>query len=214
MPGAWEMLSLEVDVAILTRETVTMQWALSLRALQLPAKSSVNTYSGMPFDHARNAACYSALQRNAEWLFFLDDDVAVPPDAFHRLASHKQPIVSGLYYRRNSPIAPVALRDTPQGPVFATDIVAPSLSEVDLIGGGCLLIHNSVLRTIPHPWFEWLVDRTELSAVERCSEDFAFCRKARRNYGFKIYIDTSVQCRHIGLGFSSFGGVFAPLDGK
>ena len=43
----------------------------------------------------------------------------------------------------------------------------------------------------------------------RLSEDFSFCRRAKRDYRFQIWVDTSVQCDHVGLGESQ-GGVFRP----
>lgn len=210
MPGAWEVQRPEVLVAILTRELVTMKWALGLRNVQLPAASAIVTKSGMPFDHARNTACEDALQHGFQWLFFLDDDVVPPPDVYARLARHDKDIVSGLYYRRAEPIAPVMMAYDSEGQAqWITQWSPPnSLIEADLVGAGCLLIHRRVLEQMPKPWFEWQLGRDDLQ--HKLSEDFAFCRRAKKDFGFSIHVDTSVACEHIGFGQSELGGSFRP----
>lgn len=211
MPGAWEIKFPEVLVGILTRETVATKWAMAFRNMILPPSGVISFQVGMPFDHARNSVCQRAIAENYKWLMFIDDDVIMPPDTYARLSSHGYDIVTGLYYKRSAPIAPVLLRDTKPSPSYVTDIVAPGVSEVDLCGAGCLLISVKALKTISYPWFEWKVDRYDLPPPDRCSEDFSFCRKAKQS-GFKIYVDTSVQCKHIGLGESAFGCTFQPAS--
>jgi hypothetical protein len=178
--------------------------------MQLPPASDIHFLSGMPFDHARNTACDSTLKLGFQWLFFLDDDVLIPPDTIPKLVSRGKPIISGLYYRRVPPIMPVALLDTKPKPTFIGSFNAGDVFEVDLVGAGCLLIHRSVLESMKWPWFDWRLDRFELPEDQKCSEDFAFCRDAKAK-GHKIWLDTSVQCQHVGYGRSAIGGEYAPL---
>jgi hypothetical protein len=211
MAGAWELPPPGVLVAILTRGTVSTQWGISFRNLRLPPASDIGFYSGMPYDHARNTACQQALERGFSWLFFADDDVCMPADTIERLISHGLDIVSGLYYRRNEPIMPVMLKEGNPKPSFIIDFTPGQLVEADLVGAGCLLIHTRVLRAMKKPWFEWLLDREDIPEGARCSEDFAFARKAK-SLGFKIFVDTAIQCEHIGYGRSLVGGRFAPAE--
>lgn len=204
--GSWEYRPPEVLVAILTREMVTTAWAQRFRDLQLPQSSHVIMLAGMPFDHARNVACERAIEMGYTWLLFLDDDVMPPVDAFARLAQHGKDIISGLYYRRNEPIAPVMLI----GRQWITGFQQGAVFEVDLVGAGCLLIHRRVLETMKKSWFEWCVDRLDLASENRLSEDFSFCDKAKREYGFQIWIDTNIQCAHAGIGQAHMGQ-FKPL---
>jgi hypothetical protein len=214
MPGAWEERGPEVLVAVLTRETVAMAWAWKFRDLDFGPASGRTLIYGAPFDHARNMACERALQGGFEWLFFIDDDVIPPVDAFRRLASRRLPIISGLYYRRNLPIVPVMLKANAEGAMnWITDFQPGSLLEVDMVGAGCLLIHTSVLRAMKSPWFDWRSDHTELAPGERLSEDFAFCADARKKYGYKIHMDTSVQCLHCGYARAGYGS-FGPLTAE
>lgn len=218
MPGAWEAASPNVLVATLTRELVTTKWAMSYRNLQLPPHSATSVLTGMPFDHARNTACENMLNNGFSWLFFLDDDVATPPDIIHRLLSHQKDIVSAVYNRRALPICPVALRYDAQGQAqWVTGWPQGStLIDVDLVGAGALLIHRRVLERMQKPWFEWELGRVDPPGAQnvpaKLSEDFAFCRKAKRNYGFQIFLDTTIQCEHIGLGESKMavGSTFTP----
>lgn len=217
MPGAWEAGRPGVLVATLTREMVATRWAKGYRDLQLPPASFTSFLSGMPFDHARNMACENMLNMNFTWLFFLDDDVVAPPDTIQRLINHGKDIVSGIYHRRALPIAPVMLRfDANDQAQWVNEYPANTLIEVDLVGAGCLLIHRRVLERMSRPWFEWQLGKEDpkpepgVKVPSKLSEDFSFCRKAKREFGFGIYVDTSIQCEHIGLGHAHTGGTFMP----
>lgn len=199
MPGAWEVATRpNVLVYILTRELVTTRWAGSLRTMNLPQNSDITVVAGMPYDHARNTGCEAMLARGFEWLFFLDDDVILPPDAIHVLMSSNLPIISGLYYRRHEPVAPVAMVNVPGGRTWVTSWEPGKLIKVDYVGAGCLLIHRSVLEKMKDPWFEWMSDRKDVPETQRMSEDFSFCEKARKA-GFDIILDPRVLCGHAGL---------------
>jgi hypothetical protein len=207
--GSWEREGPSVLVAILTREIVTMKWALGLRNLGLPPMFGISVRSGAPYDVMRNNACEDALKAGFQRVLFLDDDVIAPPDTYVRLAQHNQDIVSGLYYRRHEPVLPVAMKMDMQGqPQWVQAWDPPnSLVEVDYVGAGCLLIHRRVLEQTPRPWFEWEIGKKDGNAL---SEDFAFCRNAKR-VGFKVLLDTSVKCEHIGIGqASAMDGSFKP----
>jgi len=221
MPGAWELNMSSVLIAVLNgREQVHMRWAHALRQLQVPITHNFSFPSGMPFDHARNTAVEAALKNGFTWLFFVDDDVVLPADAFVRLAGHQLDIVSGLYVRRSPPVCkPVMLRETEQivsgEPVKAAhhieEFTPGSVIEADLVGAGCLLIHRRVLERLWQPLegrlFRWMLEG-HVPAGQRCSEDFWFCREARKA-GFRIHVDTGVQCGHIGAAEARLG-VYQP----
>lgn len=215
MAGAWELSNNPtVLVVILTRELTSVAWAFGFKNLIIPG--TFTGLSGMPFDHARNVGCQKTLELGYDYCLFLDDDVIPPNDAILRLLSHKKPIVSGLYYRRNNPITPVMLKNTEAGRNWITEYNVPDLLEVDYVGSGCLLISKEVLMSLPPlgpkcHWFEWRCDRTDLQSHERMSEDFVFCEHARK-HGYKIYVDTSIQCKHAGLAESKLPGQLSPLE--
>lgn len=211
MSGAWEQQQPSVLLAILTREIVTTKWSLGFRNVVLPPMSGVSTRSGAPFDVARNAACEDTLRHGFQWLMFLDDDVIPPGDVFARLASHNKDIVSGLYLRRQEPICPVAMTIAADGSSkWVTSWNPPEcLAEVDLVGAGCLLIHRRVLEGMTKPWFDWEIGRKVPEGRGAMSEDYTFCLAAKKA-GFKIFLDTSVRCKHVGLGEASLEDGFRP----
>jgi hypothetical protein len=94
---------------------------------------------------------------------------------------------------------------------WITEFKKNQLVEPDVVGAGCLLIQRNVLEQLPpqrvdKPWFNWTVDargKGILPDHECLSEDFTFCIHARK-HGFKVKVDTSVKCRHIGYAEADF----------
>lgn len=208
MPGAWEESGPQVLVATLTREIVSTEWAKGYRNIILPPGSPPpTTTSGQPYDSGRNHLAQLVVDNNIPWILYIDDDVIPPPDVFFQLARHKKEIVSGLYFRRHNPPVPVMQKDRR----WVTQWNPPnSIIEVDWCGAGCLLVSRSVFLKVPKPWFEWRCDREDFPPEQRLSEDFVFCEKARAS-GFKVLVDTSVKCLHVGYGRAEEPGVFVPL---
>lgn len=215
MPGWWEQRQRESVLAYtLHTDTVTVAWAMGIRRLQLPGQFIA--VAGMPFDHARNSACMACLERGFDWLFSLDSDVIPPPDAVLRLMAHRQPIISGVYHRRSNP-AGVPVMQRPLGQ-WVRQYPPNKVIEVDTVGAGCLLIHKSVLERLPPQrpqagkhWFNWAVDcPPEHNPVAPMSEDYTFAQWSIK-HGYKVLVDTSVQCLHVG--YAQFGyGSAVPLE--
>lgn len=207
MPGSWELLQdRQVLVGILHVESTCMAWSLGFRNLIIPGR--VEPLAGMPFDHARNVLCQIALRDGYKHIFFLDSDVVPPRDAILRLIAHNKPVISGVYHRRSPPVGvPVMQR----GGQWVLRYPANAIIEVDVVGAGCLLIQRQLLERLPpirpgHHWFDWRVNYNGLPGQTRpgMSEDFEFCRQCRDN-GVPVLVDTSIQCRHLGMGEATYG---------
>ena len=220
----WELRKRTL-VGILHVDSTCMAWSLGLRNLILPPGSEIMPVAGMPFDMARNVICQQALRGGYEWAFHLDSDVVTPRDVIPRLQAHNKGIVSGVYHRRSPPHAiPVAIKN---GTWYLDAKPNTGVHEVDVVGAGCLLIHRSVLERLPPQcpqlgkhWFWWRVDQQGLRDEkgnllyhpgECLSEDFSFCQHAKKTLNMSTYLDTSVQCRHIGLAQATYGN-FVPCD--
>lgn len=155
-------------------------------------------------DHSYIADCSSVHN-----CFFLDSDVVPPHDAVYRLLAHNKPLISGVYHRRSPPHGlPVMIR----GGTWVQQYPPNAVIEVDYVGAGCLLTHRTLYERLPalderrgKRWFDWRVDMPNLPPGEALSEDFAMCLEVRRKLGIPILVDTSVQCRHIGLAQATFG---------
>lgn len=81
----------------------------------------------------------------------------------------------------------------------------------------CLLIHRSVLEKLPpiapgKHWFHWGIELAGEAAQGRIdpgycqSEDFSFNHHCRK-HGYRVLVDCSVRCRHVGLSQYDVGSV-------
>lgn len=66
------------------------------------------------------------------------------------------------------------------------------LTEVDVVGSGCMLVRREVIETVIRPWFMREYDEDGL--VTR-GHDYLFCDKAQRA-GFKVYAHFGFLCEH------------------
>lgn len=127
------------------------------------------------------------LYKEAEYLFFVDDDMLFPPNALVKLLGHQEAIVGGLYFARQAPYLPIAYRHVENNQWIAVTQYQAGLQEVDAIGTGCLLIRRDVLEKMQRPWFEF---------SDRMGEDMFFCDQAKK-LGYHILLDGDVKCRHL-----------------
>lgn len=196
-------------VAIPTRGTTSMDWALMLRAMHFPVDTEIRKFAGYNVDEQRNDAIYHALEKGFHWVLFLDDDTLCPPDTAQRLIRVETDIASGLYYRMAIPIEPLIGRWKKGKIIPVTKFTVGELVPCDVVGGGCLLVARRVFEKLPYPWFERRVGRRDLPPQERLSGDYVFSGSARKA-GFTIMVDTNVRCAHLGLGVAELGGIFSP----
>lgn len=203
---------MKVLIGIPTRGMVSMDWALSLAALQAPAGVEIHRreIQGAPIDHMRNTLAEMVLREGFDYIFFNDDDTCVPERGLIQLMSRNLDVVSGLYYTRHQPIEPLMYRETDKGRWRITDYSIGQLLEVDHVGAGCLLIKREVLEKVGYPWFRWTAHDATLPNRDRFSEDLFFCRRVREA-GLKVHMDTSVRCVHVGLGKAEINGSFVPV---
>lgn len=216
MAGSWEIKAQkQILVGILHVDTCTIAWAFGLRNLIVPG--AILPVTGMPYDMSRNVVCQKALEGGFEYCGFLDSDVIPPHDTFIRLMSHRLPIVSGVYCRRSPPHAiPVMLKPIDGQRQWVTQLPTAGLIDVELVGAGCMLIHRSVLESLPpqrpgKPWFDWRVDCQGLMPPGEClSEDFTFCTACIK-MGIPVKVDCSIRCKHVGFGEADYH-TFLPAE--
>jgi len=156
-----------------------------------------------PLDYNRNTLVKKAIELSADWVLFLDADMAFTPDLVSALLKDSMQsgaaIVSGCYFKKLPPHSCVSsIKKHPEDPQLLTPIDphddSASLVECDVIGMGAALIHRDVFEAISYPWFEYEV--YEKTGERTVTEDVPFCRKAKEA-GFSIWTDTSLVCGHI-----------------
>lgn len=145
----------------------------------------------------RNDIVEQAIGRGCTHLLFMDTDQTYPPDMIERLVSHDKDIVGAKVHIRYPPFHPTLFKyDSDVDDYYIvpdSEWRVPQLMEVEATGTGCILIKTDVFLNIEYPWFEF----TKNKDGKIVGEDISFCRKVR-SAGYKIYVDTSINCGHIG----------------
>jgi len=153
-----------------------------------------------------NAIVKEAFKRKAEKLLLLDVDQTFSYETIAQLLSRNLPIVSGLTYLKQPPYAPIAgwrkgkHAYNSEGKLWKLNYAKfpdndNHLVEVDWTSVGCLMIDMEVFNKIYFPCFKEKWDNEEGDRSE--GHDVQFCRNVKKA-GYKIYVDTLVQCGHIG----------------
>jgi len=144
-------------VGTATTGLVRMEWVMSRYGQIIPTNwSQVQMIQYMSshvtlnylIDDAQNMIVKEAIEKDFEWLFLLEHDVLLPPDAFLRLNEYireeSHPVVSGLYYTKTVPAEPMIYRG--RGNSFYTDWKLGDKVYADGVPTGCLLIHVGLLK--------------------------------------------------------------------
>lgn len=191
---------------------VRMEWVLSRYGQIIPCNwSQVDTVEFMtdfsPLEYmvadARNACCVAVVEKDFEWLLFIDDDTCLPPEAFlifnEYMMKKDVPVVSGVYFTKSSPPEPLVYRG--RGNAFYRDWKRGDKVWVDGLPMGCTLIRGDLIRTmwdnseeyrvgdrVLHRVFEtpgcvtWNPEHTSFR-IESGTEDLAWCSRIM-NEGF------------------------------
>lgn len=122
---------------------------------------------------ARNELVHTARQGKPEVLWFLDDDVIVPPHAGVLIDQALElNIVSGLYFNRRPPFTPQFYTKASELPGTGMSQLywpaleyPPGLAPYDAVGGGCLAVKAEVFKVLEERHLE---DR---KYIERVTHD-------------------------------------------
>jgi hypothetical protein len=161
-----------------------------------------NVISHTLIHSARGQIAMSAIKNKCDYLFFIDSDCVLPPDALKRLVAHDKDIVAGMYFHKTAPFAPVVYKIGEKNLYdVMMDYPKNTVMEVDGVGMGCCLIKTSVFEKFVHDVngqqecyaFEPIPATKKRPSIT--GEDFAFCHRAQEA-GYKIYVDTGLQCKH------------------
>ncbi len=189
-----------VLIAIPTAQNIHPETFKSIYDLVLPEgyKADFQFFYGYCVDQVRNLIASYAINNKYDYLFCVDYDVSFNTDTLTKLLSHDKDIVSGLYIQRKpgEHILEIYRKNDFGGhyniPMGA--LQKNTLEPIDGCGFGCVLIKTEVLTGIGYPQFTY---HHALSIEDTLSEDVDFCMKAQ-DKGFKLFVDTSVTCRHHG----------------
>ena len=180
----------KIVIGLPTNRLIKPKTAQSLLELAANSKHELKiivSVKGYNTAENRNYIAVQAVKQGCDYLFLCDDDMIYRPDTIDRLLAHGKDIVGGLYktkYPEKQDYLIEYLDEEKEG-----------LFECVALGGGLLLIKCDVFKKIPQPWFGYIWHD---NGMVKESNDWFFCKKARE-HRFKIWCDSTIQAKHIGL---------------
>jgi hypothetical protein len=175
-----------------------------VRVLRKPGCSAI--------DLARSEMVSDALHDGAESILFVDSDVGFDSADALRLLARPEPVVSGVYSKKNERDLACIFADGIKNVVFGC--AAPSFYLLKYASAGFLRIRAEALRRMIAdlrlplcntdwgrgfwPFFMPAIVETPSGGVHYLAEDWAFCHRLRQ-IGISPLADTSIRLFHRGL---------------
>lgn len=144
-------------IAVPTLGNIRAEWAMARWGQVIPTNWShadvmqfmdQNMPIGFSVADARNVCCREVVEKDFEWLLFIDDDVIIPHDIFIKINDYIRkgdiPVVSGLYFTKSIPPEPLIYRG--RGTSYYSDWKVGDKVWVDGIPMGLTLIHGSIIK--------------------------------------------------------------------
>ena len=200
----------KILICVPCMDMVASGFAQSLAMLQKGGHETAICFEcGSLVYDARNKLAKRAIEMGADYTMWFDSDMIFQPDTMLKLLEHKDEggIISGVYFRRSPPYTPVVFAKCNVRERSWADLeeMPTELSEVEGVGFGCVLVCTDVLMSIAAKQWRWF------EPLKGFGEDLSFCWRARE-CGYKILLDPSVKCGHVGnivvteQFFNAYGG--------
>lgn len=191
-------------IAIPCMDMVHTDFMISLINLERVNKTYCAVVKSSLIYDARNTLAKQAINEGFDTVLWLDSDIEFEPDMLRRLMAHidnGKEFVSALYFKRVFPTSPVIFSKIEQireGNELITRAIPydnyprNQLFEVDASGFGAVLVTVDLLKRINDKY------GLPFSPALGLGEDMSFCWRAKE-LGAKLYCDSSIKLRHIGL---------------
>lgn len=197
---------MKLCIGIPTGGSPSQPFLESLAALQLPeAIASVERriVTGNFVPGQRELLLRDALQRGADVIAMLDDDMVLPPDALVKLyaalaSDERIGVVGALYYGRDGlrPMAVANWNEQRTTSAYVPGFDGEREIDVDGVGFGCAMIRVSALRELSRPFMRAQIYVEERAGrVRICNEDYLFCASLRAA-GKRVLLHSGVRCGH------------------
>lgn len=183
---------------------VSLEWASRYKSLHPPINYNMQVMqiNGAPVADARNAIAEAALKNGARYVFFLGDDVLVPPHTLRQFitAMENNPkigVIGGVYCSKSTPPAPLVFRGNGVGSYW--DWKVGEFFEVTGLGMDCTIIRSSIFNNLSKPWFKTVrTDEFEkgTNKADEWTEDLWFLKRVVEETQLKIFCDGSIICEH------------------
>jgi SAM-dependent methyltransferase len=183
---------------------VSLAWASAYKSLSPPINFNMTIcqINGAPVADARNAIAREALRLESRYVFFLGDDVIVPPHALRQFITRMEnnrdiSVIGGVYCSKSNPTAPLVFRGNGRGSYW--DWKVGEFFEVTGLGMDCTLIRTELFTQLPEPWFKTIgSDEFDkgINKADQWTEDLYFLKRVAEETPSKIYCDASIICEH------------------
>lgn len=197
----WSIKKSKLAILVPCRDLLHSVHALSLiEMMKLNTMHNIDTFVFMDASTVlltqRLKLALQAQQSGAEYMLWIDSDIAFPATTALRLLGHKEDIVCANYVRRQFPAKGVAYEKMGEWTNPLPFETKAELANIEGIGMGCMLMKTSILDDLPQPWFEF---KYTPESLDYLGEDMLFCKKINEA-GYQIKVDTqlSFELRHMG----------------
>ncbi|MDD5068384.1 MAG: glycosyltransferase family A protein [Candidatus Pacebacteria bacterium] len=143
----------------------------------------------------RNYARRLALATDAEWFFWIDSDVVIPPHTISEFMRHRLPFMGG-WYKKMAGNDWVSSRWVAEGLFYLFQEPQRGVQPVDMMGLGCVMMHRKVLERIDFKPGTEVYLRDVFGRSYFYAECMYFCQEAIQN-GIRPHILGSIICDHI-----------------
>ncbi|MFI5457154.1 MAG: class I SAM-dependent methyltransferase [Isosphaerales bacterium] len=177
--------------------------AAGLRVVRKPGCSAI--------DLARSELASDALHDGAEAILFIDSDIAFDPADALRILARLEPVVAGVYAKKNQRELACIFAEGIKNVVFGP--AAPGLYLLKYASAGFLRVRSAVLRRMVAdlrlplcntlwgrgfwPFFMPAIVEPKPGVLHYLAEDWAFCHRLRQ-IGINPMADTSIRLFHVG----------------
>lgn len=195
---------MKILIGVPCMDSVPVGYINALLALEKPPGTQILHLPLSLVYLAREKIAQYAIDREYDYVLFLDSDMTPPADALTRLLEHDKGIVCGAYYTRKAPHMPCFFKKVDAEACECMTEYPRGLVEVEAAGTGFMLIKTDVFKAI------YETGGSCFFPIMGLGEDIAFCLRARER-GYSIFVDTTLQIGHIG---TAVYGEEAFLSGK
>lgn len=181
--------------SICTLGLTRVEWAAAF-ALRFPSLGGVRETAVIldrTTSDARHHAVKAAQEKNADILFFWDDDI-IPLHRKHQaemletMARHPEiDVLGGVYPTRRDTLEPIVIAVRDDLPWWGWQ--DGKVHKVFMVGTGYMAIRMASFKDVPLPWFD---------DGEFMSDDYFFADVCER-YGKSIYVDGRAICDQMDL---------------
>ncbi len=122
---------------------------------------------------AENVIAKSVIEKDFEWLLFIEHDNVLPPNTFMKLNEYMIkgdiPVIGALYFTKSEPPEPMVYKEFGRG--YSADWKMGDKVWTRVVPFGCTLIHGSLIKELWKTAPEYMVGTTLTRRVFRHPED-------------------------------------------